>query len=175
MKRPTRAGFVRLLESLALLPYGLEAVDQLEHALQTAGLALADGRDDVFVLACALHDIGHVAALAKASPELSHEVRGAWLVSSWLGRRAGMLVRAHVDAERYLYLRDPLYARGATSMRSSMREGGAMNEIEALAFECTDDFADAVALRRYDDRANVPGASAPTAKDLGKLYARAIR
>lgn len=175
MKRPTRAGFVRLVESLATLPYGLEAVDQREHALQTAGLALADGRDDTFVLACALHDIGCVSALANADPEACHEVLGARIVASWLGRRAGMLVRAHVDAKRYLCLRDPDYAPGVASLRSHRKRGDAMSEIEALAFECTDEFADAVALRRYDDRAIVPGAAAPTAKDLAALFARVVR
>jgi gamma-butyrobetaine dioxygenase len=48
-----------LIDGLARLPYGGEAVDQRRHALQCAGQAVAAGADGELVLAAALHDIGY--------------------------------------------------------------------------------------------------------------------
>ena len=36
-----------------------EAVDELDHALQSAARALDDGADDGLVVAAALHDLAH--------------------------------------------------------------------------------------------------------------------
>ena len=43
-----------------------EGLSQLEHALQTAALAVADGAPDEQVAAALLHDIGHLLDLAAA-------------------------------------------------------------------------------------------------------------
>ncbi|MGW5699146.1 hypothetical protein ACWEWX_53005, partial [Streptomyces asiaticus] len=54
-----------LLDGLAGLPYGGEAVDQRTHALQTAWLAMDAGADDELVVAAALHDIGRARPVAQ--------------------------------------------------------------------------------------------------------------
>ncbi len=50
----------RILAHLRLLDsdYGGFPVDRLQHSLQTAELAAADGRDDEYVVCALLHDIG---------------------------------------------------------------------------------------------------------------------
>ena len=54
----------RVLAHLRLLDgdYGGFAVDRLTHSLQTATLALRDGRDEEYVVAALLHDIGDTLA-----------------------------------------------------------------------------------------------------------------
>ena len=42
-----------------------EAVDELDHALQAAACAIADGADDELVLAAALHDLDTVRCCRK--------------------------------------------------------------------------------------------------------------
>jgi predicted HD phosphohydrolase len=89
-----------LLEGLAGLPYGGEPVDQLSHALQAAGQALADGADDELVLAALLHDAGRAREVEAAHPGLGHEVAGRLFVEGLLGERAGRLVGQHAEAKR---------------------------------------------------------------------------
>lgn len=50
----------RILRHLELLrgDYGGFPVDRLDHCLQTAALAHADGRDEEYVVCALLHDVG---------------------------------------------------------------------------------------------------------------------
>ena len=57
---------VRLLDQRGSQQYGLEAVSQREHALQCAHLAETAGEPDALVIACLLHDLGHMIAAEKA-------------------------------------------------------------------------------------------------------------
>jgi predicted HD phosphohydrolase len=161
----------RLLDSLARLPYGLEVVDQRAHALQSAGLALADGWDDEMVLACALHDVGRAPAVAAAFEGIAHEVAGDRVVSALIGSRAGTLVGEHVAAKRYL-VSDPSYVLSPASVASLAMQGGPMTAGERAAFEALPLFSEILALRRYDDAAKVPGAAAPSVADVVEIYAR---
>jgi predicted HD phosphohydrolase len=161
----------RLLDSLARLPYGLEVVDQREHALQSAGLALADGWDDEMVLACALHDIGRAPAVAATFEGIAHEVAGDRVVSALIGSRAGTLVGGHVAAKRYL-VSVPGYALSAASVASLAAQGGPMTDAERAAFEALPLFSEMLTLRRYDDAAKVPGAAAPSVTDVVGIYVR---
>ena len=61
-----------------------EDVSQLDHALQTAALARAEGADDALVAAALLHDVGHLLQLraggvadGQTDADLRHEDRGA--------------------------------------------------------------------------------------------------
>ncbi|MFK7898620.1 MAG: HD domain-containing protein [Myxococcota bacterium] len=62
----------RALTHLRLLDgdYGGFAVDRLTHSLQTATLALEDGRDEDYVVCALLHDIGDTLAPAN-HPEIA--------------------------------------------------------------------------------------------------------
>ena len=165
----TPDAFGALLDSFARLPYGGEAIDQRTHALQTAGAALADGRDDAFVLACALHDVAR--ALASSEP---HDIAGERIVRALLGMRAGRLVGGHVLAKRYLVSVDPSYVISPASQASLARQGAALDPHARRAFEASEDFAAIVAFRRYDDAAKVPDAPAPSVADLVAIYARFV-
>ncbi len=163
-----------LLDELATLPYGLEAVDQRSHALQCAGFALADGLDDEMVLACALHDVGRAPSVASAFAHLPHERAGALIASESIGMRAAALVAGHVEAKRYLVAMEP-YPLSPASVASLERQGGAMTPPERRVLEAGPFFRELLALRRYDDRAKVPGAPAPSVADVVAIYARLLR
>ncbi|MGZ2869858.1 phosphohydrolase, partial [Pseudomonas aeruginosa] len=67
-------------------------------------------------------------------------------------------VRLHVAAKRYLCAVEPSYEAGlsAASALSLRLQGGAFDAAGIAAFEQEPYFADAVALRRYDDIGKQP-------------------
>jgi predicted HD phosphohydrolase len=131
------------------------AVDELDHALQSAARAVDDGADDELVLAAALHDIGHSPLLAGRSA--AHDrVALAWLTPRF-GARVGWLAGAHVAAKRYLAATEPGYADdlSGVSIASLRRQGGAAVDPEWADHPW---WPDALRLRRYDDAAKDPAA-----------------
>src|SRR5687768_15364524 len=74
------------------------AVDELDHALQSAARAMEDGADDELVLAAALHDIAH-SPLMPAGP--AHDLLAREWLTPRYGARVGWLAGAHVAAKRY--------------------------------------------------------------------------
>ncbi|WP_249012385.1 HD domain-containing protein [Conexibacter sp. DBS9H8] len=159
--------------SMAGLPYDGEPVDQLEHALQCATLALTmtgpgdahslGAADPEFVIACLLHDIARAPAVAGMATDAPGEHHGAaaarWLTPRY-GARVAWLAAEHVPAKRYLVTTDPTYrdCLSPVSARTLAAQGGAMSPAEIAAFRAHPDHRLAVALRRYDDQAKVPGA-----------------
>jgi predicted HD phosphohydrolase len=143
-----------------------EAVDELTHALQTAGLAIAAGADDALIVAAAFHDVGRLPALGREHQP--HEVAGAAWAASVFGARVAWLISMHVPAKRYLVATDSAYASGLSevSARSLETQGGVMSSGEIAAFEAHPWAQDAARLRRWDDQAKVPGAAAPSLDDL---------
>lgn len=167
----------RLLEGLEGLPYGGEPVDQLAHALQAAGGALAEGAGDDLVLAALLHDVGRAPQVQAAHPGLGHDRAGALFVSGLLGERTGWLVGQHAEAKRYLVTVEPAYRAllSPASLQSLEEEqGGAMTQAEAEAFAAHPWSGDAVRLRRWDDAAKAPGAHVPGLDDLLAIYVRRL-
>ena len=66
MTRPTDVEeIIALYEDRGREHYG-EDVSQLDHALQCAALAQADGASDALVAAALLHDIGHLVVDVQA-------------------------------------------------------------------------------------------------------------
>jgi predicted HD phosphohydrolase len=157
-----------LLPRLAALPPMGEPVDQLAHALQTAGQAIDAGADDDLVLAAALHDLARLPELAARHPGLPHEEAAARLCAPLLGERVAWLVGAHVLAKRVLVATEPAHAAvlSATSTRSLRAQGGAAAAAELRRFGEHPWSEDALRLRRWDDAAKVPGAAAPEPGDL---------
>ncbi|MGE2713348.1 HD family phosphohydrolase [Mycolicibacterium litorale] len=131
------------------------AVDELDHALQSAARAIDDGADDELVLAAALHDIGHSPLLAGHS-EAHDRVAREWLTPRF-GVRVGWLAGAHVAAKRYLAATDPAYAHAlsAVSIASLDRQGGAAVDSDLIVHPW---WPDALRLRRFDDAAKDPNA-----------------
>ncbi|GAB2651614.1 HD family phosphohydrolase [Prescottella soli] len=147
-----------------------EAVDELDHALQAAGHAIADGADDGLVLASALHDLARSPLTAADAPH--DRIARDWLTPRF-GERVGWLAGAHVAAKRYLVATDPAYvgALSPESIATLRHQGGPAVEPEWASHPW---WSDAVRLRRYDDRAKVPGAQAPSIDDV-LVVARRVR
>ena len=141
---------------------------QLEHALQTAAEAERSGAADALVVAALLHDIGHlVHGLPENIAGLGLDARHEDIGGSWLSARFSHAVtepiRLHVSAKRYLCAIEPCYADSLSpaSLESLAFQGGAMSPDEARIFEQGPWAKDAVALRRWDDRAKIPGLDVP--------------
>lgn len=101
-----------------------EAVDELDHALQSAARAVDDGADDELVLAAALHDVAH-SPLFNGLEGVDQHDRFArdWLTPRF-GERVGWLAGAHVAAKRYLAATEPGYALSDVSALSLQHQGG---------------------------------------------------
>src|SRR5262249_53788452 len=141
-----------------------EAVTEMEHALQCAHLAEQSGASPALVAAALLHDVGHLLHglpedIAEQGIDGRHEEGGAaWLQRYFQPPVVGP-VRLHVAAKRYLCAVDPDYAASLSdaSRRSLDLQGGPFTPAEVHRFEQEPWFRSAVALRRWDDAAKVPG------------------
>jgi gamma-butyrobetaine dioxygenase len=154
--------------------YG-EGVTQLEHALQTAALAEAEGADDALVVAALLHDIGHFLQPTDEPYGFHKHDRSG---GDWLARRFGPEVsepaRLHVAAKRYLCATEADYFAklSPASVHSLERQGGPMSAAEAAEFAARPHAASAVRLRRWDDGGKVDGLRAP---DFSRYRPRVAR
>jgi gamma-butyrobetaine dioxygenase len=147
-----------------------EPVTQQQHALQCAALARRGRADDDLVLAALLHDVGHCGASPSADSDAADETgdrhhghRAAALLRPHVPGRLAWLVECHVVAKRYLCTIDPHYAAAlsAASRRSLRVQGGSLRPDRCAALERHPWFADALALRRWDDLAKDPAAVVP--------------
>ncbi|MDD1016326.1 phosphonate degradation HD-domain oxygenase [Pseudomonas rubra] len=137
-----------------------EPVSQLEHMSQAAQLALAEGYDDEVVLAAFFHDIGHLCGGAEGNMggygAVSHERVGAnYLRRCGFSERLAKLVEYHVEAKRYLTLRQPGYYQhlSEASRRTLAYQGGVMSEAEADAFEQDPLCGVSLRMRQWDELA----------------------
>lgn len=139
-----------------------EAVSELQHALQAADFAAADGADDDLVLAALLHDAGRFAAppsriqIGRHPP--GHEILGAELVEGYLSPRITWCIRHHVTAKRYLAATQRSYAANlsSASRRDLVTQGGPLSEEEIHEFAAEAWALDAIHLRRWCDMAKIP-------------------
>ncbi len=148
------------------------AVTQLDHALQTASfLARTRPGDEDLAVAGLVHDLGHL--FPGGTDELHAEV-AAEAVAPALGERVARAVALHVEAKRYLVAVDDAYCDvlRADSVASLAHQGGAMSEAEVAAFAARAGAADAVELRRADDRAKVDGLHAGGLGDWAPVLRR---
>jgi phosphonate degradation associated HDIG domain protein len=176
------ARIAALYESLGHRAYSGEPVTQLEHALQSAMLAQADGADEPLVAAALLHDIGHLLNDCGDSPtergiDDLHQFHGAKFLRALFGRAVSEPVRLHVQAKRYLCATRPGYldALSADSQRSLRLQGGVFDAGEAEAFGQTAGAADAVRVRLWDDAAKVAGLVTPAFSDYLPLLVRCAK
>jgi [1-hydroxy-2-(trimethylamino)ethyl]phosphonate dioxygenase len=148
-----------------------EAVTQTEHALQTAHLAEIAGASDSLVVAALLHDLGHLLhglpeTIAEQRVDARHENGGAAWLARYFGPAVVEPIGLHVAAKRYLCAVEPTYfdQLSPASRKSLELQGGPFASADVRAFECRPYYADAVALRRWDDQAKVPGLDVPGLK-----------
>ena len=159
--------------------YSGEPVTQLEHALQTAALAEAEGADDELVTASLLHDLGHLLQDLGETPTLRgvddvHQYAALPFLRGLFGERVLGGIRLHVDAKRYLCATRPGYeaALSADSQRSLALQGGVFTTAQASDFIAQPGADDAVKLRLWDDLAKTAGLATPP---LSHFLARARR
>ena len=151
--------------------YSGEPVTQLEHALQSAWLAEQSGAAPELIVACLLHDFGHMWNDQGETPTLrgvddKHQYHGASALRGVFADAVLVPIRLHVDAKRYLCATDPGYWASLSddSKRSLELQGGTYSASEAEKFIAQPYAQDAVHLRRWDDLAKVAGIKTP---DLG--------
>lgn len=168
MSQTLRQELLDIFAGRATRRYGLSDVNQLQHALQAAALAEADGASPATVLASLLHDVGHMIhrlgedPAARGVDDVHEELGGDWLAERF-GPEVSEPVRLHVAAKRYLCTMEPDYfgRLAPDSVRSLSLQGGLMSPEEVEAFRAHPQHAEAVRLRRYDEGAKDPQARTP--------------
>jgi [1-hydroxy-2-(trimethylamino)ethyl]phosphonate dioxygenase len=145
-----------------------EAVTETEHALQAAHLAECSGADHNLITAALLHDIGHLLHglpedIARLGLDGEHETAGAAWLERYFCPAVVAPVRMHVAAKRYLSATEAAYFAqlSAASQLSLRLQGGPFSFEEVRRFESMPDFKSALAVRRWDDDAKVPGLRVP--------------
>ncbi|MCM1969654.1 phosphonate degradation HD-domain oxygenase [Streptomyces sp. G1] len=159
----------RLFEGEGSAEYFGEAVTQAEHMLQAGALAEAAGAPAHLVAAALLHDIGHFHGtvtgrdLMEGGQDNRHSHTGADWLARWFGPEVTEPVRLHVAAKRYLCTTEPGYfdLLSEASVHTLRVQGGPMTVEQARAFEALPGAADAVAVRRWDERAKDPEPATP--------------
>jgi len=165
---PLRQELLEIFVGRATKRYGLSEINQLQHALQAAALAEADGASPATVLASLLHDVGHMIHDLGEDPagrgvdDVHEELGAAWLAKRF-GPEVSEPVRLHVAAKRYLCTVESDYfgKLSPDSVRSLELQGGLMSPEELAAFRKHPQHAEAVRLRRYDEGAKDPRAATP--------------
>ena len=165
---PLRQELLTIFTGRATRRYGLSAINQLQHALQAANHAETDGCTPATVLACLLHDVGHMIHQLGEDPAARglddvHEELGARWLAERFAPEVVEPVRLHVAAKRYLCSTESDYfgKLSQDSVRSLELQGGLMSADEIEAFCSNPHWREAVQLRRYDEMAKDPRASTP--------------
>ncbi|MCB9947336.1 MAG: HD domain-containing protein [Rhodospirillaceae bacterium] len=158
----------RLFAERGATAYFGEPVTTAAHSLQSAALAERHGAGPALVAAALLHDIGHLLHalgedVAEHGVDTRHEDAGADFLAAVFPPEVSEPVRLHVAAKRCLCRIEPGYfdRLSPASVRSLALQGGPMAAEEAADFLGDPYGAAAVALRRWDDDAKVPGADVP--------------
>jgi phosphonate degradation associated HDIG domain protein len=168
MSDPLRQELLDIFVGRATRRYGLSAINQLQHALQSAAHAETDGAPPATVLASLLHDVGHMIhelgedPAARGVDDVHEELGAAWLAGRF-GPAVSEPVRLHVAAKRYLCTAEADYfgKLSPDSVRSLKLQGGLMSPDEVEEFRANPWHAEAVRLRRYDEAAKDPRATTP--------------
>jgi len=133
-----------------------EPLTILQHSIECAKYQLETQQPEL-IAAALLHDIGHILK-TPIDPNLGiddkHEIIGANFLSAMgFSENITKPIKMHVDAKRYLCYKNPLYEMSSGSKISLNLQGGPMSKYEALEFEKTKFFKEAIKLRIADDNA----------------------
>lgn len=158
--------------------YAGEKITQLEHMVQAAQLAEEQGHDEEVILAAFLHDIGHISEAAKGDNEMDgfgikdHEQIGAeFLREKGFSKKVARLVESHVEAKRYLTVKDPAYygQLSEASKKTLEYQGGPMSREEADAFEKYPLFDLIINMRKWDEQAKIENKPLPDLQHYRKM------
>lgn len=160
--------------------YG-EAVTELAHALQCAEAARQRGASEAVIIACLLHDIGHLMHdrgedIAEQGVDMRHEIIGEKHLRKFFPDDVTRPVGLHVDAKRYLCTVDEGYLEGLSyaSRLSLELQGGLMTPAECAAFEADPFHAEAVLLRRCDEEGKRTDLTPPALESYFPMLRRLI-
>lgn len=159
---------VKLYQQRGAEQYGSEAVSQLEHALQCAAFAEAEGGSPALITAALLHDLGHLVHDLGENPaehgvDDVHQYLAIPFLRHLFPDAALEPIKLHVDAKRYLCAVENGYwgSLSFASKRSLELQGGVYSPEEAKKFIDLPYAADAVRLRRWDDFAKIKNKPTP--------------
>lgn len=157
---------VRIYRTEGAARYGMEAVDQEQHALQCAQLAEEAGAPPALVAAALLHDLGHLLEAQmseRPARDDLHEYRGLPFLRGEYPDAVIQPIRLHVAAKRFLCATDANYQASLSpaSQRSLALQGGPLVQADIDRFLAEAHAADAVRLRRWDDLAKDPRRATP--------------
>ena len=157
-----------------------QSITHLEHALQTAYFARAQGYDNVVVTAALLHDIGHLIGL-KYDFEImgnfgikNHEKIGAdWLRDMDMSETTCLLIEKHTQARRFIVTTSPEYYDNLseTSKEILKLKGDLMTENELEEFRSNELKPALIVLSIWDEKSKMKNKSVPSLES----YRKAIR
>jgi predicted HD phosphohydrolase len=162
-----------------------EPMSITEHSVQTANAASKAGENDMAVLACLLHDVGHLLGMESGNelgmdgcgtPE--HERIGAdFLGAIGFPEDVAYLCHHHVDAKRYLCATQPGYHEklSEASKITLRHQGGPMSAEEVAAAEADSRWPMVLRMRTYDEAGKDPTAARTSPRDFEQLIRSAVR
>ena len=164
-----------LMASAAHVSYR-ERVTMLDHALQSAALAAADDAGDEMVVACLLHDLGHILGPAGQWGRPDHAEVGARALQPLLPAAIVEPIRGHVAAKRYRVAVEPAYhdRLSLASQMSLAEQGGPLPADDVEVFASGAFAAEALRLRAYDDDGKVEGLAIPPLETYRGLITAAL-
>lgn len=152
---------IELYEKHGASDYIGENLTQLEHMTKAAMLAEDYGENKNIILACFLHDIGHLLEINNKSKQMgnlgvmNHELIGRqYLLDNGFSQEIANLVYNHVKAKRYLVAKFPDYINklSEASKATLLYQNNLMSGEEVIEFENDLLFSDSLKVRFYDDQ-----------------------
>lgn len=143
-----------------------EGITQIEHGLQTMNYGRKyiekEYKDDSMLLACFLHDIGHILIDEQANDDwetkdYNHETIAFQFLNQYFNKDISVPVCLHVKAKKYLCsINKKYYDKLSSSSKHTLQlQGGLMNEQEIKKFESNSYFKHAIDLRIWEDESKI--------------------
>jgi phosphonate degradation associated HDIG domain protein len=164
------------------LHYSGEGVNQREHALQTASLAMKACAPNTLITAALLHDIGHLLNRHGETPSAKgiddrHQHVAAHFLKDFFPDSVTEPIRLHVEAKRALCALEGHYydQLSEDSKRSLLLQGGIFSSLELNAFMTKPFAEDALRLRCWDDLAKIKGKQTPNLAEFFDIAQTVLR
>ena len=181
----TERRVLTLFERYGASDYIGEPCSITEHSVQAANAAAKAGESETAILACLLHDIGHLAGLEAGHPPgmdgcgtPEHERIGAELLGALgLPEDVSYLTHHHVSAKRYLCATQPDYYSKLTvaSKTTLEHQGGAMTAEEVRMADADSRWPMVLRMRGYDEAGKDPDAVFTSPHQFLPMLRAAIR
>jgi len=147
---------IHLFNTKGVENYFGEVVSKQEHMIQAAVLAQDNMEPEQVILACLLHDIGHLLEnddMNGLGVKDHGFVGKQYLEEMGMNKKVCKLVEKHVDAKRYLVSTDETYYEKLSdaSKKTLEYQGGKMDTKEIEIFEGDIDMLNILGVRYYDE------------------------